>query len=233
MVSRAELQALTGWCAASGVRLVSDEIYHGITYPADPQAPDARGVCAWELDRTGVVVSSFSKYWGMTGWRLGWALMPADLAPAIDALAGNVALCPPAPAQLAAVEAFTDESYAEADAAVAGFAEVRRLLLANLGRLDWGKAAPADGAFYLYADLGAQLAGFADSAGYCRALLEQEGVALVPGADFAAVNGTRSVRLSFAAGQDAVAKAVERIIRFQHSAAVPSAPARPGPLPPR
>ncbi|MFD1212192.1 aminotransferase class I/II-fold pyridoxal phosphate-dependent enzyme [Arthrobacter sp. GCM10027362] len=233
MVTRTELAALTAWCAANGVRLVSDEIYHGITYPADPQAPDARGVCAWELDRTGVAVSSFSKYWGMTGWRLGWALMPEDLAGAMEALAGNVALCPPAPAQLAAVEAFTEESYAGADAAVAGYAKVRRLLLENLGRLNWGHAAPADGAFYLYADLGAQLAGFADSAAYCRALLEQEGVALVPGADFDAVNGIRYVRLSFAAGEDAVAAALERILRFQRSAAAPSPQARPHPLPPR
>jgi len=217
MVSRADLAALTQWCAANGVRLVSDEIYHGITYPADPQAPDARGVCAWELDRTGVVISSFSKYWGMTGWRLGWALMPRDLAPAMEALAGNVALCPPAPAQLAAVEAFSEDSYSQAEAAVAEFAAIRRILLDNLGRLQWGTAAPADGAFYLYAELGDQLAGFADSGEYCRALLEQEGVALVPGSDFDAVNGRRSVRLSFAAGREAVAEAVERIIRFQES----------------
>jgi aspartate/methionine/tyrosine aminotransferase len=215
MVSRSELAALTAWCAEHGVRLVSDEIYHGITYPAAPSAPDARGTCAWELDRTGVVISSFSKYWGMTGWRLGWALMPADLAPAIEALAGNVALCPPAPAQLAALAAFSEESYGQADAAVAAFAEVRTVLLQNLNRLEWGTAAPADGAFYLYADLGDQLRGFADSADYCRALLEEEGVALVPGADFDAVNGTRSVRLSFAAGAEAVAAAVERIVRFQ------------------
>ena len=217
MVSRADLAALTQWCAANGVRLVSDEIYHGITYPADPQAPDARGVCAWELDRSGVVISSFSKYWGMTGWRLGWALMPRDLAPAMEALAGNVALCPPAPAQLAAVEAFSEDSYSQAEAAVAEFAAIRRILLDNLGRLQWGTAAPADGAFYLYAELGDQLAGFADSGEYCRALLEQEGVALVPGSDFDAVNGRRSVRLSFAAGREAVAEAVERIIRFQES----------------
>ncbi|QTG82899.1 pyridoxal phosphate-dependent aminotransferase [Arthrobacter crystallopoietes] len=217
MVSRAELAALTQWCAANGVRLVSDEIYHGITYPADPQAPDARGVCAWELDRNGVVISSFSKYWGMTGWRLGWALMPRDLAPAMEALAGNVALCPPAPAQLAAVEAFTADSYSQAEAAVAEFAAIRQILLDNLGRLQWGTAAPADGAFYLYAELGDQLAGFADSGEYCRALLEQEGVALVPGSDFDAVNGRRSVRLSFAAGREAVAEAVERIIHFQES----------------
>ncbi|MGP9661782.1 aminotransferase class I/II-fold pyridoxal phosphate-dependent enzyme, partial [Arthrobacter sp. AOP36-C1-22] len=91
MVSREELSALTQWCAAHGARLVSDEIYHGITYPAAGD-PDVRGVSAWELERTGVVISSFSKYWGMTGWRLGWALVPDDLLPAVEALAGNVAL---------------------------------------------------------------------------------------------------------------------------------------------
>ncbi|HEX2248466.1 MAG TPA: aminotransferase class I/II-fold pyridoxal phosphate-dependent enzyme, partial [Arthrobacter sp.] len=284
--SRAELAALTRWCAANEVRLVSDEIYHGITYPADPQAPDARGVCAWELDRTGVVISSFSKYWGMTGWRLGWALMPRDLAPAMDALAGNMALWrerrrsglaaallepddplhgfghslpargkrePYGPAAVDGVEirarhernallleqrpavlpgvCETGQLVAQLSVEIerpvrrrgrpplqpAEFAAIRQILLANLGRLRWGTAAPADGAFYLYAELGDQLAGFADSGEYCRALLEQEGVALVPGSDFDAVNGRRSVRLSFAAGREAVAEAVERIIRFQES----------------
>jgi aspartate/methionine/tyrosine aminotransferase len=214
MVSRAELGALATWCATHGARLVSDEIYHGITYPG-PDAFDPRGVCAWELDRTGVVISSFSKYWGMTGWRLGWAIVPGDLLPAIDALAGNVALCPPAPAQLAAVEAFSEGSYDQAQDFVADFARTRAVLLQNLPRLGWGDAAPADGAFYLYADLGNALAGFADSTAYCAALLEAEGVALVPGADFDAVAGRRAVRLSFAAGYDAVAEAIERIIRFQ------------------
>ncbi|WP_321573388.1 aminotransferase class I/II-fold pyridoxal phosphate-dependent enzyme, partial [Georgenia subflava] len=204
MVSRAELAAITSWCAEHGVRLVSDEIYHGITYPEDPAAPDAKGVCAWELDRSGVVISSFSKYWGMTGWRLGWALMPPDLAGAFDALAGNVALCPPVPAQLAAAEAFSESAYAEAEERVAGFAETRQLLLGRLDRLGWGPVAPADGAFYLYADLGTRLAGFADSAAWCTALLEEEGVAVVPGNDFDAVNGGRFVRLSLAAGSPAV-----------------------------
>ncbi|KAE8762844.1 aminotransferase class I/II-fold pyridoxal phosphate-dependent enzyme [Georgenia thermotolerans] len=215
MVTRAELDALTRWCAAQGVRLVSDEIYHGITYPADPAAPDARGVCAWELDRTAVVVSSFSKYWGMTGWRLGWALMPADLAPAMDALAGNVALCPPAPAQLAALGAFTPAAYAQAEERVADFARTRSVLLGRLDRLGWGPVAPADGAFYLYADLGEQLGHFPDSTAWCAALLEEAGVAVVPGSDFDGANGHRFVRLSFAAGAAAVAEAVERILAFQ------------------
>ena len=218
MVSRAELIALVAWCRANDVRLVSDEIYHGITYPAAADRPDPRGVCAWELDRTGVAISSFSKYWGMTGWRLGWALVPPDLAPAVDALAGNVALCPPTPAQLAAVGAFTPASYEQADRRVAELARTRSVLLGQLDRLGWGPVAPADGAFYLYASLGDRLAPFADATQWCRALLEREGVALVPGDDFDGVNGGEFVRLSFAAGPDAVAEAVERIVRFQDSA---------------
>ncbi|MET1035475.1 MAG: aminotransferase class I/II-fold pyridoxal phosphate-dependent enzyme [Arthrobacter sp.] len=214
MVTRAELADLAAWCARGGARLISDEIYHGITYPR-AGAEDPRGVCAWELDRDAVVISSFSKYWGMTGWRLGWAIVPDDLLPVVDALAGNVALCPPAPAQYASIEAFTEESYAEAEGSVEEFARTRDTLLDNLGRLGWGRAAPADGAFYLYADLGDELEGFADSAEYCSALLEGAGVALVPGGDFDAEGGRTAVRLSFAAGSAAVAEAVERIVRFQ------------------
>jgi aspartate/methionine/tyrosine aminotransferase len=214
MVSREELSGLVSWCEENSVRLVSDEIYHGVTYPA-PGTADPRGVCAWELDRTGVVISSFSKYWGMTGWRLGWAIVPDDLIEAVDALAGNVALCPPAPAQSAAVAAFTEGSYAEADAFVAEFARTRQYLLENVGRLGWGAAAPADGAFYLYANLGNAMAGFADSAAYCSALLESTGVAVVPGLDFDSDGGRGTVRLSFAAGYDAVREGVERIVAFQ------------------
>ncbi|ADU49877.1 aminotransferase class I/II-fold pyridoxal phosphate-dependent enzyme [Intrasporangium calvum] len=213
MVDRAELTAISQWCAASGVRLVSDEIYHGVTYP-EPGAPDPRGVCAWELDDSAIVVSSFSKYWGMTGWRLGWLLLPEDLVRPVDALAGNVALCPPAPAQYAAVEAFTDESYAECDEAVEEFARTRRLLLDHAPSLGWGTAAPADGAFYYYADLGGQLDRWPSSAAYASDLLDREGVALTPGADFDDRAGTRSVRLSFAAGSAAVGEAIERISRF-------------------
>lgn len=214
MVSRAELAALTNWCEDNGVRLVSDEIYHGITYPV-PGAPDPQGVCAWELDRSGVVISSFSKYWGMTGWRLGWAIVPDDLIQAVDALAGNVALCPPAPAQMAAMEAFSDPSYAEAEAAVAEFARTRDYVLGKVPELGWVDAAPADGAFYFYANLGPALAGFTDSREYCAALLEREAVALVPGADFDGIGGLTTVRLSFAAGYDAVREALVRIDRFQ------------------
>lgn len=216
MVDRAELTAISEWCAANGVRLVSDEIYHGVTYPdsAGHGAGDPRGVSAWEIDDSAIVVSSFSKYWGMTGWRLGWLLLPDDLVRPVDALAGNVALCPPAPAQYAAVEAFTEESYAECDEAVAEFARTRKLLLDNAARLGWGAAAPADGAFYYYADLGSRLDRWPSSAAYAQGLLEEAGVAITPGGDFDDTHGDHSVRLSFAAGTAAVGEAIDRIEAF-------------------
>ncbi|NYF98030.1 pyridoxal phosphate-dependent aminotransferase [Janibacter cremeus] len=216
MVDRGELTAIAAWCAAHDVRLVSDEIYHGVTY-ADPDNPDAKGVCAREVDEHAIVVSSFSKYWGMTGWRLGWLLVPQDLRAAVDALAGNIALCPPAAAQEAAVEAFTQETYAECEAALVDFAKAREVLLARAPELGWGAAAPADGAFYYWADLGDQLAGFTDAREYAAALLEATGVAVTPGADFDPVDGPHCVRLSLAAGPEAIGEALERIIVWQRS----------------
>lgn len=216
MVDRTELMAIAEWCAAHRVRLVSDEIYHGVTYPP-AGAADPRGVSAGEFDDSAVVVSSFSKYWGMTGWRLGWLVLPEELVRPVDALAGNVALCPPAPAQYAAVAAFAEESYRECEAGVAQFAATRALLLDTAGRLGWGEPAPADGAFYYYADLGSQLSRFGSSAAYASALLEEAGVAVTPGLDFDERDGARCVRLSFAAGTAAVAEAVDRIEAFQSS----------------
>lgn len=215
MVGPDQLAALAGWCAEHDVRLISDEIYHGITYPAEGAGAASRGTCAWSVDRSRVVVSSFSKYWGMTGWRLGWALLPDDLRAPVDALAGNVALCPPTPSQRAAVAAFTDRSYAEADAAVAALAAKRRMLFDALDRLGWGPVAPVDGAFYLWAGIGAQLGPHPDSVAWCRALLEETGVALVPGTDMDPIDGGSSIRLSFAASPEVVREALDRIVAFQ------------------
>ncbi|MEN3122725.1 aminotransferase class I/II-fold pyridoxal phosphate-dependent enzyme [Janibacter sp. LM] len=214
MVDRGELTAIAAWCSAHGVRLVSDEIYHGVTYG---EGPDAKGVSAREVDEHAIVVSSFSKYWGMTGWRLGWLLVPQDLRSAVDALAGNIALCPPAAAQEAAVAAFAEETYAEGEAARLQFARAREVLLQRAPELGWGSAAPADGAFYYWAELGDALAGFADSGEYAAALLEATGVAVTPGGDFDPVIGSRCVRLSLAAGPEAIAEALDRIIAWQAS----------------
>lgn len=214
MLGRGELTALVEWCRRGGARLISDEIYHGITFPA-PGDPDPRGVTARELDPEAVVVNSFSKYWGMTGWRLGWALLPPSLLAPMEALASNFALSPPAPAQEFALSAFSEESYAEREEAVAGFARARSLILEAEPALNWGAAAPSDGAFYYYSDLGPQLERFGDSVRYARALLEGADVAVVPGVDFDPAAGDRAVRLSYAAGEAAIAEALERIIRFQ------------------
>jgi len=221
MVPASQLAELAAWCAAHSVRLVSDEIYHGITQG------DSVGTCAWEHDRTALVISSFSKYWGMTGWRLGWMLVPEDLVVAVDALAGNYALCAPVPAQHAAIAAFTENSYREADIAVEGFADARTILLDAVPDLGWTDLAPADGAFYVYAGLGGRLGHFPDSVAWCAALLDEEGVALTPGTDFDRVAGGSTVRVSLAAGSEAVAAALVRILRFQRRHNI-----RPGGRPP-
>lgn len=209
MIDNELLGALAQWCRDHGVRLISDEIYHGIT------AEESVGTCAWQHDRDALVVSSFSKFWGMTGWRLGWCLVPDDLVGPFDALAGNFALCPPVPAQFAALAAFTSRSYEQARAAVEVFAEARDVLLSAVGDLGWGDVAPADGAFYVYADLGDQLGSYADSAAWCSALLESHGVALTPGLDFDPVDGSHTVRISLSAGPDAIRAALPRILDFQ------------------
>ncbi len=212
MVNREDMRQLAVWCADNGVRLVSDEIYHGITYGDD------RGTSAWEFDRNAIVISSFSKYWGMPGWRLGWMLMPQDLAPAVSGLSGSISLCPPAAGQYAAIQAFSAEAYAESDAEVAEFARTRQLVLENVHRLGWRNAAPADGAFYYYAQPSKKaLACYGNSVAYAAAVLEHAHVALVPGVDFDGVDGSQYVRISFAAGYDNVARAIERLVDFEES----------------
>ncbi|GAA4114849.1 pyridoxal phosphate-dependent aminotransferase [Enteractinococcus coprophilus] len=209
MVPREDMRQIATWCAESGVRLVSDEIYHGITYGED------RGASAWEFDRNAIVISSFSKYWGMPGWRLGWMLMPQDLQPAVSGLAGSISLCPPAASQHAAVEAFSAEAYAESDAEVAEFARTRQLVLDNVDRLGWRNAAPADGAFYYYAQPSAKvLARYGNTVAYAADVLKKAHVALVPGVDFDGVDGDQYIRISFAAGYDNVARAIERLVEF-------------------
>ena len=207
MVAPDELAALAAWCTDHGVRLISDEIYHGITYGAE-----ATATAAAYRDGGAVVVSSFSKFWGMTGWRLGWLVLPDDLVDPVAALAGNLALCPPALAQHAALAALDEDGMAAARAAVDGYAACRSLLLEALPRLGWDPVAPADGAFYLY---GAVARFGLDSVTYCARLLDEAGVALTPGTDFDPVGGADWVRLSFAAPVATVRAAVDRIVAWQ------------------
>jgi aspartate/methionine/tyrosine aminotransferase len=202
-----DLDAIARWCQDSGVRLVSDEIYHNITYG------DAglHHRSAWHTSRTGVVFGSFSKYFSMTGWRLGWMLVPEDLRRPVDVLTGNFTICPPALSQYAAIAAFTPESYAELDGHVARYAANRDILLEGLPRLGIDRLAPADGAFYVYADIGHLTD---DSHAWCLRLLDETGVATAPGIDFDTRRGDQFVRLSFAGSSDEITEGLDRLGRW-------------------
>jgi aspartate/methionine/tyrosine aminotransferase len=202
-----DLDAIARWCEDSGVRLVSDEIYHNITYG------DAglHHRSAWHTSRTGVVFGSFSKYFSMTGWRLGWMLVPEDLRRPVDVLTGNFTICPPALSQYAAIAAFTPESYTELDGHVARYAANRDILLEGLPRLGIDRLAPADGAFYVYADIGHLTD---DSHAWCLRLLDETGVATAPGIDFDTRRGNQFVRLSFAGSSDEITEGLDRLGRW-------------------
>lgn len=203
MLGSADLAALATWCEARGVQLISDEIYHGITYDSG-----GFGSCAWESSREAVVFNSFSKYFSMTGWRIGWALVPERLRRTVEVLTGNFTICPPVLSQHAAVSAFTEASYAECDAKVAEYSGNRDLLLKRLPDLGITDLAPADGAFYIYADIGHLTA---DSLQWCRDLLAGTGVAVAPGIDFDTARGNEMVRLSFTATATDIDRAVDRL----------------------
>ncbi|OKH67406.1 aspartate aminotransferase [Mycobacterium sp. SWH-M5] len=203
VIAPEELAAIARWCDASGARLVSDEIYHGLVYEGAPET-----TCAWQTSRNAVVVNSFSKYFAMTGWRLGWLLVPEKLRRAVDCLTGNFTICPPALAQYAALAAFTPESLAEAEGLLAHYAENRQLLLNGLRGLGIDKLAPTDGAFYVYADVSRYTD---DSLQFCEKLLNDTGVAIAPGIDFDTVRGNSYVRLSFAGPTRDIEEALRRI----------------------
>ncbi len=207
MLLPSELAALATWCEESGVQLISDEIYHGIEFaPLDGGAALARS--AWETSRGAVVFASFSKYFSMTGWRIGWMLVPERLRRAVDVLAGNFTICPPVLAQRACLAAFDDATYAELDGHVRRYADNRRVLLDGLARLGVARLAPADGAFYAYADVGHLTD---DSMAFAHELLRTTGVAVATGVDFDTVDGGRYLRFSFAGPGAEIEAALERL----------------------
>ena len=198
-----ELAAIARWCQAHGTLLISDEIYHGISFG------DVETSSAWETSRDAVVVGSVSKYFSMTGWRLGWMLLPTYLRRAVERLASNMTVCPPAISQVAAIAAFTEASRAELDGHVRRYAVNRRILLDGLTAAGVTDLAPADGAFYAYADI-AHLTD--DSLTWCEEALARTGVAVAPGVDFDTVHGHHTIRFSFAG---ATADIEEALVRLQ------------------
>ena len=203
MLRAGELGALADWCDARGVRLISDEIYHGIAYGAP-------ATTALERKPGCIVINSFSKYFAMTGWRIGWMVVPEELLALVERLAQNLFVSPAALAQRAALVAL--DCRAELDAYVEVYARNRALLLERLPKAGFDRLAPADGAFYIYADTSALAA---DSQDFCARMLEETGVATTPGIDFDPRRGHGYIRISFAGDPADIAAAAERLIDWR------------------
>jgi len=199
MIGAADLARLTGYCGDHGIRLVSDEIYHGITYETAATTARAHG-------REAIIINSFSKYYSMTGWRLGWMLVPPDLARSVECLAQNFYISPPALSQIAALPVFGCR--AELDGHVARYRVNRDLLIRTLSAAGLTRFAPAEGAFYLYVDI-SRLTRYSED--FCRRLLTETGVAVTPGLDFDPIDGGGWVRLSFAGSTEDIAEAAHRL----------------------
>lgn len=195
-----EMAAIAKVCAQRGTRIVSDEIYQGITY-------DAPALSMLAFDPDAIVVNSFSKYFSMPGWRLGWVTVPPDLVDAARARMGNLFLTPPSLSQHAGLAAL--ECGEELDGHVRTYARNRDLLLGALPAMGLARIAPPDGAFYVYADVGHLTD---DSMALCIRLLEETGVATAPGIDFDPIDGHRFMRFSFAVSTPLVEEAILRLI---------------------
>ncbi|MFT5538952.1 MAG: aspartate/methionine/tyrosine aminotransferase [Alphaproteobacteria bacterium] len=199
MLDAQALGRLVQWCGDNGVRIISDEIYHGITY-------GKQATTLASLDPAAIVINSFSKYYSMTGWRLGWMVVPDDLSRTVERLAQNLFISPPTLSQHAAVSAFDCIDVLEEN--VKRYAENRAILLDGLPEIGFGPFAPADGAFYIYAGIKKFKT---DSLELAHEILHGAGVALTPGVDFDDVGGKDFMRFSYAGSGDDMRQAVLRL----------------------
>ena len=202
MLDRDALAALIEAAQARGAAVISDEIYHGIEY-------ERKAVSALEVTDEVYVVNSFSKYFSMTGWRVGWMVVPEDHVRRIERLAQNMFICPPHASQVAARAAMECEAELRANLAV--YAENRRLMLEGLPQAGFTRIAPPDGAFYVYADV-SDLTD--DSLAFARRILTEAGVAVTPGLDFDPVRGAGTLRFSYARATDDIREGLGRLEAF-------------------
>ena len=202
MMSREALSSLISAAEDAGIRFISDEIYHGLDY-AFP------AVTAAELSADALVINSFSKYFCMTGWRIGWMVVPEPLVRPIERLQQNLSISVPTLSQIAAEAAF--DGSAEMEEVKRGYLENRRILIEGLPRAGLTKFLPADGAFYLYADVSDFTS---DSFKFASEMLEKAHVAATPGVDFDPVHGRQFIRFSYARSAQEMREAVERIARW-------------------
>jgi len=199
MVGADEMRALTALAGRYAIRFISDEIYHGITYGHE-------SVTALAFDDEAIVINSFSKYFSMTGWRLGWLIVPESMMRSVECLAQNLFISPPSLSQYAALAAF--DSHDELRENVAKYARNREILLAELPNVGFDSLAPADGAFYIYADV-SKLTN--DSAAFCSRMLAEARIASTPGLDFDPYRGNAFVRFSFAGTEEDMRRAIDRL----------------------
>lgn len=205
MIPPAELRELSEYCASREIRLISDEIYHGIVF--DDDVPELSGVaCHPET----IVVNSFSKYYSMAGWRLGWMVVPDYLTAPLSNLAHNLYLCPPTPAQVGAVHAL--DCREELDGHVEHYRRNRDLMVERLPAMGFDRFSAPHGAFYLYCHV-AHL--HEDSVDFCIQMLEEAGVLAAPGSDFCPDSGQHYVRFSYAGDRSDVEEALDRIEKWR------------------
>ncbi|MEA2758008.1 MAG: hypothetical protein QOH65_621 [Methylobacteriaceae bacterium] len=202
MLTREALAAICVTCDRLGVQFISDEIYHGLIYE---RAADT----AFAFSQAVIVVNSFSKYYCMTGWRVGWLVLPEELVRPIERLQQSLAISVPYFSQVAAEAAFAARD--ELEAVRRNYAKNRAYLLEELPEIGIADFHPADGAFYIYADIGRFTN---DSAAFCKRMLEEAGVAATTGLDFDRVRGQRTMRLSFAGSHQDIREAVARLANW-------------------
>ena len=202
MLGREEMGALMAAAAAQGASFISDEIYHGIEY-------EAKAVSALEISDEAYVINSFSKYFSMTGWRVGWMVVPEDHVRVVERLAQNLFICPPHASQVAALAAMGCADELEANMAV--YRRNRALMLEGLPKAGFDRIAPPDGAFYVYADVRHITD---DSRALAAEILEKAGVAVTPGLDFDPVRGGGTLRFSYARATADIEEGLERLRRF-------------------
>ena len=202
MLNKPAMQALIDATHAKGASFISDEIYHGIEY-------EAKAVTALELTDDCYVINSFSKYFSMTGWRIGWMVVPEDHVRTVERLAQNMFICAPHVSQVAALAAM--DAHDELEANMAVYRENRRLMLEGLPKAGFTKFAPPDGAFYVYVDV----SDFThDSRAFASEILEKAGVAVTPGLDFDPVRGHGTLRFSYARSSADIAEGLARLTTF-------------------
>ncbi len=202
MLNKPAMSDLIGACHDKGAAFISDEIYHGIEY-------DAKAVTALEITDDCYVINSFSKYFSMTGWRIGWMIVPEDHVRPIERLAQNMFICAPHASQVAALAAMDCHDELEANMDV--YRANRALMIEGLPKAGFTKFAPPDGAFYVYADV----SDFTEnSLEFAAEILEHAGVAVTPGLDFDPVRGAQTLRFSYARGTADIAEGLERLTAF-------------------